>query len=256
MSTTLIFGGSGKVARHLTKLLSAEPGATVYSIIRNPAQEAELKELGASPIIQSVEDALVTEITATIEHTQPDAIVWSAGAGGGSAERTKAVDHEGAVKVFDAFAAATTGKPKRFVMVSAVDVRDRESKPTPDWYKPEDVKRSEAAWKAIGTYYKAKLAADKDLVSQNGKRGLDYTILRPGSLSTELGTGKVRAGKVGMQGEIPREDVAGAILACLRNKDTIGLAFDLLGPGEGDLTISEAIAKVGKNKEDTFEGYH
>ncbi|PKS11060.1 hypothetical protein jhhlp_002821 [Lomentospora prolificans] len=256
MSTTLIFGGNGKVARHLTKLLSAEPGATVYSIIRNAAQEAELKELGASPIVQSIEKSLITEITATIEHTQPDAIIWSAGAGGGSAERTRAVDHEGAVKVFDAFAAATTGKPKRLIMVSAVDVRDRESKPVPDWYTPEDVKSSDGAWKAIGTYYKAKLDADKDLVTGNKKRGLEYTIVRPGTLSTDLGTGRVRAGKVGMQGKIPREDVAGVILACLRNKDTIGLAFDVLGPGDGDLPIAEAVAKVGKNKEDTFEGHY
>jgi len=99
--------------------------------------------------VQSIEDSNVNDLTATIRKHSPSVVIWSAGAGGGSPARTKAVDHEGktnsavpcqvrymltrrigAVKVFDATAAAGV---KRFIIVSAVDIRDRENKPTPEW---------------------------------------------------------------------------------------------------------------------------
>jgi len=38
MANTLIFGGSGKVARHVTRQLAAE-GHNVFSIIRKPEQQ-------------------------------------------------------------------------------------------------------------------------------------------------------------------------------------------------------------------------
>ncbi|SPN98748.1 uncharacterized protein DNG_01791 [Cephalotrichum gorgonifer] len=256
MSSTLIFGGNGKVARYLTtKLLAAEPGATVHSIIRSESQCASLRALGASPIVASIEDNTRAQLTATIEQASPDAVVWAAGAGGkGPPERTVTVDFEGAVKAMDAFAAAKTGKPKRFVLVSAIDVRDREGRPVPSWYTEEDVGLSEKAWKALTAYYKAKLDADKELVKGNKERGLEYTIVRPGYLSDAPAEGMVRAGKVGLNGSITREDVASVILASLKNKGTIGLAFDVLGDGDGALSPSDAVAKVVEKKEDCFEG--
>merc|ERR1712137_389844 len=105
-----------------------------------------------------------------MKSTQASNIIWSAGAGGGSPERTRAVDRDGAIKCMDAAAKAGV---KRFVMVSAVDVRDREGKPEPEWYDDGDRERSDGAWKAIGAYYEAKLAADKSLVTENGRRGLE-----------------------------------------------------------------------------------
>lgn len=101
MPTTLIFGGSGKVARCLTKLLrSQNPPWTVYSIIRSQEQFSSLKELGAEPIVQSIEESSVSDLSATISKSNPDVIVWSAGAGGkGGPHRTDAVDRVGAIKV-------------------------------------------------------------------------------------------------------------------------------------------------------------
>ncbi|KAJ9632090.1 hypothetical protein H2203_000491 [Taxawa tesnikishii (nom. ined.)] len=247
MPTALILGGSGKVARHLTSQL-VKKSYTVHSIIRNPSQSGDLESLGARPIVQSIEDSSVADLASTIKKTSPNVIIWSAGAGGGSPERTKSVDHLGAVKAFDAAAEAGV---KRFILVSAVDVRDRENKPEPEWYNDEDRDRSERVWNAIGVYMKAKFAADRDLVTNNARRGLEYTIVRPGGLSTEPGTGKVDAGKVHLAQQISREDVATVVVECIENEGTKGLAFDVVG---GETGIEEAVGRVAKEKVDTFHG--
>ena len=257
MSTTLIFGGSGRVAVQLTKILAAEPGATVHSVIRNDAQCAALRAIGATPLVQSIEDSTTPQLTAAIEKTRPDAVVWSAGAGGkGPPERTVKVDFEGAVRVMDALAAAETGKPKRFVMVSAIDVRDHEKAPVPSWYSKEDEEAGKKGWAALPEYYQAKLDADRELVKGNAKRGLEWTIVRPGMLSDGPAQGTIRAGRIHLGGSISREDVAATIAAVLKNKGTVGLAFDILNGGEGAVSITEAVARVAEKREDTFEGYY
>ncbi|GIZ46761.1 hypothetical protein CKM354_000987400 [Cercospora kikuchii] len=249
MATTLIFGGSGKVARHITRILSSE-GGIVHSIIRNPSQKPDIESLGGRPIIQSIEDSSVEDFIQTIKSTQPNTVIWAAGAGGGSPERTQKVDYEGAVKAADATAAA--GVTKRYIIISALDVRDRENKPEPEWYDDADRDRSNKVWNAIGPYMKAKYAADKNLVENNGRRGLEYTIVRPGGLSEDAGTGKIDAGKVHLNRTIPREDVARAVVEVIKNEGTKGLAFDLVGGDE--LTVKQAVEKVAKGRIDTFEG--
>lgn len=94
MPTVLIFGGSGKVARLLTKKLVGA-SYTVHSIIRNPEQSDDIKGLGATPIVQSIEEASVDELTTTLKRVDPNIVVWAAGAGGGNPERTKSVDRDG-----------------------------------------------------------------------------------------------------------------------------------------------------------------
>ena len=116
MSTTLIFGGNGRVARQLTKLLASEPGATIHSVIRSDSQSPELRALGATPLVASIEDSTAAELTSTIERATPDAVVWAAGAGGkGPPARTGQVDYEGAVRARVACGAAQTGAPKRLI---------------------------------------------------------------------------------------------------------------------------------------------
>ena len=247
-TNTLIFGGSGKVARHITRLLSQPSNHTVHSIIRKPEQKASIAELGGKPIVQSIEDSSVEAMAATIKATSANAIIWSAGAGGGSAERTRAVDRDGAIRCMDAAALAGV---KRFVLVSVVDVRDREGKPEPEWYDDGDRERSDGMWKAIGAYMEAKLAADKSLVTENGRRGLEYTIVRPGRLTEDAATGKVVAGKVHLAAGIPREDVARVVVEVLKQPKTIGLAFDVVG---GDKEVEKAVAEVAEGRIDTFEG--
>lgn len=244
---TLIFGGSGKCARHITRMLAAE-GQTVFSIIRNADQKSEIEALGGKPMVQSIEDASVDDMAGTITQTKASTVLWCAGAGGGSPERTKAVDNEGAIRSMDATAKAGV---KRYIIISALDVRDREKKPEPEWYDDNDWQRSDRVWKAIKPYMEAKFAADRNLVTENHRRGLQYTIVRPGGLTNEPGQGKIAAGKVHLGSVISREDVAAVVVECMKNDGTIGLAFDCVG---GDKSIKDAIAEVAKGKVDCFEG--
>lgn len=250
----LIYGGSGKVARHIARLLllntttDSPTPPTVHSIIRTPSQAPSLTALGAHPIVQSIETSSVSDMASTMTSTHASAVIWSAGAGGGDAERTRAVDCEGAIKCMDAAARAGV---RRFVLVSAVDVRDREGRPEPEWYDDGDRERSAAVWGAIGPYMAAKLEADRSLVSENGRRGLEWTIVRPGGLSEEKGRGRVEAGRVHLGARIAREDVAGVVVECLGREGTVGLAFDVVG---GETEIGEAVEGVVRGRVDTFEG--
>lgn len=258
MHTVLIVGGHGKVALEITKILVAEkdPAYSVYSLIRNPDQSGELQKLGTQPIVQDVERATVPELLGTLSRVKPDVVVWAAGAGYGSApDRIDAVDHLAAVKVFDALGIASQAGDagKRLVSISALDLRDRENRPVPDWYNDDDRKQSDGVWKGIGDFMRAKFEADKDLRTGNDKRGLKYTMVRPGGLSNDPGDGFVSAGKVHLGRMVKRQDVAKVVVESIKNDDTIGLAFDVVG---GEDIIAEAVKEVGKGRIDTFEGFY
>jgi nucleoside-diphosphate-sugar epimerase len=249
--TTLIYGGSGKVALALTRILtSSSPPHRVLNITRSTSHNPAIQAAGGEPLIASIEEASAHTMALVIREHGVTNVVWSAGAGGkGGPERTDRVDREGAIHSFEAAAEAGV---KRFVMVSAVDVRDR-SKGTPEWYSEESKKRSEGSWGAIGTYYKAKLAADIELVTGNQKRGLKYTIVRPSALKDDKGTGKIEAGKVEISSPISREDVAAVLAEVLEDDSTAGLAFDIVG---GNTPIAEAVKNVAEKRIDTFEGHY
>lgn len=258
MPVVLIVGGHGQVAQQLTKQLVAakDPAPyTVHSLIRNPDQAPEIEKLGAFPVVQDVEAATVPDLLATLSRVKPHVVVWAAGAGYRSTpDRIDAVDHRGAVKVFDALAIAAGAGDcgRRLVSISALDIRDR-ARPAPDWYDEDDEKRSDMIWKSIGAFLGAKFEADKELRTGNDRRGLEYTMVRPGGLSNDPGVGLVSAGKVHLGKMITRADVASVVAACIETSSTIGLAFDVVG---GEVNLKDAVKSVGENKIDTFEGYY
>lgn len=141
----------------------------------------------------------------------------------------------------------------RYIIVSALDVRDREGKGIPEWYNDDDKVRSDRVWRVIGVYMKAKLDADTELVNGNERRKLRYTIVRPGQLTEDEGKGTVMAGKTHLGTSISREDVARTVIECIKNDGTIGMAFDVVG---GNEDIKKAVERVVSGKQDTFEGYH
>jgi nucleoside-diphosphate-sugar epimerase len=222
----------------------------VHSIIRSANQVSSLQALGATPIVQSIEDASVSDLASTIKSVNPDVVIWSAGAGGGDPSRTDSVDRKGAIKSMDATAEAGV---ERYIIVSALDVRNREGRAVPEWYDENDKQRSDRVWGAIGVYMKAKLDADTELVTGNEKRKLKYTIVRPGQLTEEPGVGTVNAGKVHLGSPISRVDVAQTIIEVIKNEGTIGMAFDIVG---GDVPIKNAVEEVVAKKQDTFQGYY
>lgn len=158
------------------------------------------------------------------------------------------MDRDGAIRSMDATAKAGV---KRYIMVSAIDIRDRENMPEPEWYNDADRDRSNRVWKAIKHYMEAKLDADRSLVTENDRRKLDYTIVRPTGLSQDPGKGTIEAGKVHIDTPIPRTDVAAVILQCMKQEGTKGLAIDCVG---GDTPIADAIGEVVNGKVDSFEG--
>jgi nucleoside-diphosphate-sugar epimerase len=230
----VLVGGHGKVSLHITRLATGPPhNFQIDSIHRSPSHDEDIRAAGGNPIHLDIEKSSVADFTNAFKGS--DGIIWSAGAGGkGGKERTWAVDYEGCVKAYDA---AISAGVRRFILVSAIDVRNRE-KPPPEWYSKQDLEVSDRMWNAIPEYMKAKLAAEEDLYKRAGK--LDWTVVKPSGLTDEEGTGKVALGKAPL-GKIAREDVAKVVVACMAEKGTVGKALDLSG---GDTPIDEAVRNV------------
>jgi uncharacterized protein YbjT (DUF2867 family) len=208
-----IVGGHGQVAMRLAKLL-AEGGDSPRGIIRQTEQADDLEAIGAEPIVLDIENREISDAVAGA-----DAVVFAAGAGPGSGPaRKRTVDYGGAVALVEA---AQQHDIRRYVMVSAMGAN-----------RPE-------RWSdRIRPYYEAKAEADKYLAES----GLDYTIVRPGGLTDEPGTGRVEiAERLERRGSVSRDDVAAVIAEVLRADNTIGKGFDLLG---GDRPIREAVASL------------
>lgn len=271
MPVVLIVGGHGQVAQQITKQLVAAAAAavkdspatttarttyTVHSLIRNPDQAPAIEKLGAHPVIQDLEAASVPDLLTILSRVRPQVVIWAAGAGyTATAAQIDAIDHKAAIRVMDALAiAANAGEcGKRLLSISSLDLRDRQTRPVPDWYTADDETRSEKLWTSIGAFLAAKLKADRALRTGNDRRGLEYTMVRPGGLSNDPGVATVSAGKVHLGTMISREDVASVVVACIDTPDTIGLAFDVVG---GSVRIKDAVKSIGEHKIDTFEGYY
>jgi len=139
------------------------------------------------------------------------------------------------------FDAAELASVRRFVLVSAIDVRSRDQ-PPPSWYTKEDLVASDRLWNTIPEYMKAKLASEEALYKRTGK--LDWTVVRPSLLTDNPGIGKVALGKAPLT-QIPREDVARVVVGVLQEKGTAGKALDLTS---GDTPIDEAIKNATEFK--------
>jgi uncharacterized protein YbjT (DUF2867 family) len=211
VSTVAIAGGHGKIGMLLGDLL-AERGDTARGLIRNPDQEADLRAAGIEPVLCDLEGD--GDVAAAVRGA--DAVVFAAGAGPGSGEARKTtMDLDGAVRLIGA---AKAEGISRYLIVSSVGADDP---PT-------------AGGEVFGAYLRAKAGADEALRAS----GLDYTIVRPGGLTDDPGTGLVSIGEHLGRGQIPRADVAAVFLACLDTPSTIGRSFDLIS---GDTPIADSL---------------
>ena len=206
----VIVGGHGKIGLRLVKLL-ADRGDSPRGIIRKTEQAHDLEEIGAEPIVLDIEN--VDDISDALAGA--DAVVFAAGAGPGSGPaRKRTVDYGGAVKLAEGSIAKGI---RRYVMVSSIGSNRPET--WSDQMRP---------------YQEAKAEADKFVIEAD----LDYTIIRPGGLTDDPGTGKVQIAERVEYGTVTRDDVAAVIAECLVADNTIGKAFDLLNDGT---PISEAV---------------
>jgi len=235
-----IVGGHGKVALRLARLLSDKHKVT--SIIRDEAQSKDITDVGSTPRILSLEASPVSEFAEAFEGS--DVVYFSAGAGGqGGEERTKAVDYEGALKIFDALETVKGAKP-RLILVSAVDVRDEDK--IPAHYNEADKAISERVRKAIPAYMKWKLEADKNLIARTAFK---WFILRPGGLTDSPGKNTASIGRTHITETISRDDVAQTLALLVDRDDASNIALDLVG---GETPIAEALDVAIKKGETDF----
>lgn len=182
-----------KIAMHLAKLL-VNKGFSVTSVIRSPADADDITAIQARPEIISLEDADASTFTTLFEATNAKLVYFIAGAGGkGGPERTKAVDYNGAVKIFDAIERVPTKEKRpRLILVSAIDARDPDRlEDYPSHYSESDKDHSRRVHASIGVYYKWKYEADKDL---SKRTAFQWTILRPSTLTDSPATGLAAIG--------------------------------------------------------------
>ncbi|OMC28374.1 NAD-dependent dehydratase [Mycobacterium sp. GA-1841] len=212
----VIAGGHGKIALLLERLLSARGDESV-GLIRNPAHSADLEAAGAEAVVLDLEQASVAEVADAVRGA--DAVVFAAGAGPGSgAARKKTVDRDAAILLADAAEAAGVS---RYVMVSALSADDRSLDANYD--------------EVFRAYMQAKSEADADVRARSALR---TTIVRPGGLTDDAGTGKVNVAESTGRGSIPREDVAAVLLAVLHEPDTVGRTFEVIS---GETPIEAAL---------------
>lgn len=209
----VVAGASGNTAKRLLRRL-AERGHETRGLVRKEEQLRQIQDLGAEPWLLDLEDAGPDEVERAVEGC--DAVVFAAGAGPGSGpERKQTMDYGGAVKLIEA---ARSRGLERYLMLSTMNADN-----------------PEAMGEKMRPYLEAKAAADEHL----RQSGLEYTIIRPGSLTDDAGTGLITASRhIGGRGEITREDVAEAFAVALQEPATSRETVDILA---GDTPVAEAL---------------
>ena len=209
-----VVGANGQIGKQVVGFLK-EDGHTPRAIVRKEEQLQSFEKEGIEAALVDLEGT-VDQITNGLKGA--DAVVFTAGSGGSTgSDKTLLIDLDGAVKTMEA---AKQAGIERFVIVSALQAHHREN--WNDSLKP---------------YYVAKHFADRALEDI----GLTYTIIRPGGLLNEEGTGKVSAAENLKRGSIPREDVARTIVASLTEESTFNKGFYLIS---GSIGIEEAVKNV------------
>lgn len=209
----LIAGANGQIGRHLLEKM-ADSEHEARALIRDPEQGPDLQTLGAT---ETVVGNLEGDCGEALRGC--DAVIFTAGSGPKTGpEKTIDVDQNGAINLIDT---AKKMGIHRFIMVSSMRAE-----------KPDD------APEKIRHYLEAKRKADKHLRAS----GLNYTIVRPGPLTEEPGTGKVDLQEtLDKSGDVPREDIAAVLLAVLDSDNCDNRTFEVLS---GTTQVEQALAAL------------
>jgi nucleoside-diphosphate-sugar epimerase len=213
----LVAGAHGKTARRLVRML-VDDGHEVRGLVRKREQMPDVEADGAEPVLVDLEEEEVEGgVGDAVEGC--DAIVFAAGAGPGSgAARKETMDYGGAAKLIEA---AKKRGVRRYLMLSSMGAGN-----------------PEGGSEAMQPYLFAKARADERLVES----GLDYTIIRPGGLTNEEGTGRIEAAQtLGRRGQVSRDDVARTFADALEMRNSYGKTFEILS---GDTPIREALERI------------
>lgn len=214
----VIAGGHGKIALRLTRLL-AEGGTHVDALVRSPGQAGDVEDAGARPVVFDLERDDADTAAKVLQGA--DAAVFAAGAGPGSGpDRKYSVDLRGSVLLGSA---AEQAGVRRFLQISTMGAGHP---PAPG---------SDESWEA---YLDAKTRAEQDLRG----RDLDYTIVRPGSLTDGAGTGLVELAPPPLgPGSVPRQDVAAVLAQLLATRAGYRMTLELRS---GATRVADAVAAL------------
>ncbi|CCH27365.1 NAD(P)H-binding protein [Actinosynnema sp. NPDC047251] len=206
----VIAGGHGKIALLTTGLL-ARRGDQVVSLVRNPSHFGDVRAAGGEPVLCDLESTTAEELAAVLGGA--DAALFAAGAGPGSGVARKDTVDRGAAQQFAVSALAA--EVPRFVQISTTGI----GRVTGD--------------EVFDAYLRAKGAAEDGL----RELALAWTILRPGRLTDDPGTGLVEVSEEPLRGSVPRADVAAVVAELLRRPDTAGRTYELVS---GSTPVADA----------------
>jgi len=208
-----IAGANGQIGQLLLRAM-ADSDHEARALIRHPEQGPDLQQLGAT---ETVLGDLEHDCSEAMKGC--DAVIFAAGSGPHTGpDKTIDVDHNGAVQLIDTARAMGI---KHFIMVSSMGAGAPESGP-----------------EKLRPYLRAKHGADEHLK----RSGLTYTIVRPGRLTNDEGTGKVAVSeKLEGVGKIPRADVASVLLAVLDSATTANRVFEVVS---GPTPVGESLAQL------------
>ncbi|WP_435415227.1 SDR family oxidoreductase [Polaribacter aestuariivivens] len=205
MENILVAGANGTTGKKIVNLLESSQYFNPIAMVRKETQKKQFEDKGIKTVLADLEKE--------VSHTTKgiDKIIFAAGSGG---KKVKEVDQEGAKKLIDA---AKKDNIKKFVMLSSMGADHPE--------KAKDLKE----------YLEAKQNADIYLRKSN----IPYSIVRPGALTDEKGTGKIKLDKkLNTSGEISRTDVAQTLVHVLHDSAFVNDTFEIL---EGETLIGESI---------------
>ena len=205
MEKILVAGAHGTTGKKIIHILKADKDFEPIAMVRDKEQVEYFDNHGVKSVMADLEDDLSEAVK------NMDKIIFAAGSGG---KKVVEVDQEGAKRLIDAGKKAGI---KKFIMLSSIGAGH-----------PEKADR-------LKEYLKAKHNADEYLKSS----GVDYTIVRPGTLKNGDGTGKIKLAKeLESHGEIPREDVAQTLVLSLHGNTAQNAIFEMVS---GEMPVEEAL---------------
>ncbi len=208
----LVIGANGSTGTRVVRLLARREAYGPVAMIRDEAQSPKFREMDVEVAVADLEGLLDPALE------ECDAVIFCAGSGAGTGlDKTVTVDRDGAVK---SMVAAEARGVQRYVMLSS-----RGADP-------------ESEGERLSPYYRAKGHADLWL----RRSDLAHTIVRPGRLTEEEGTGRLEmAPSLPSGGSIPRDDVARVLVESLEVNGTRGKTFAIVS---GPTPIGEALAEL------------
>ena len=209
MENILVAGANGTTGKKIVNLLKKSQYFNPIAMVRKEEQipffEAKNVETVLADLKENVDGAFNKSI---------DKVVFAAGSGGKDVVN---VDQEGAKKLVDA---SIKNNVKKFVMLSSLGAD-----------KPEEANQ-------LQDYLKAKHNADEYLKSKD----LNYSIVRPGSLTNEPAANKIELKQhLNKHGEISRNDVAQTLVSVLNDDTANRETFEII---KGETLIGEALHKL------------